>query len=241
MGNYPLAMVKRFCEYLQMVDDWRPRLNELLEENDLNMKEVSLQAGLGETFVRDILKRGREPSASNLIAVELAAHELIAAKSPQPFRRPPEFRPAEIELPPRNMLPKDVPVLGTAAGAAINRGAFRITSEPVDYVLRPPGLLTAKGIYGLYVEGDSMSPKYEPGELIYVNPFRPVAIGDIVVIQEPVPGEELEFNGFIKRLARRTAEWVETTQYNPSQNVNFKNSKGLRLHKVLTTADLFGV
>ncbi|MER8945729.1 helix-turn-helix domain-containing protein [Mesorhizobium sp. M0959] len=32
----------------------------------MTMKEASRRAGRGETFVRDILKRGQEPSASNL-------------------------------------------------------------------------------------------------------------------------------------------------------------------------------
>ncbi|WP_352878489.1 helix-turn-helix transcriptional regulator [Mesorhizobium sp. M0959] len=49
-----------------MVEDWRNRIVRLLDEQHMTMKEASRRAGRGETFVRDILKRGQEPSASNL-------------------------------------------------------------------------------------------------------------------------------------------------------------------------------
>ncbi|WP_298699214.1 XRE family transcriptional regulator [uncultured Brevundimonas sp.] len=42
------------------------RIQERLDATGLDMKSASLEAGLGETFVRDILKRDREPSASKL-------------------------------------------------------------------------------------------------------------------------------------------------------------------------------
>lgn len=49
-----------------MTDAWKHRLLGLLEARNTNMKAASLGAGLGETFVRDILKRGRTPSAEHL-------------------------------------------------------------------------------------------------------------------------------------------------------------------------------
>lgn len=49
--------------------DWRLRLRALLDERDLSMKTASLSAGLGETFVRDILERNRKPRAENLAAL----------------------------------------------------------------------------------------------------------------------------------------------------------------------------
>lgn len=58
MGIFPL-----------MTEDWRKRVARLLDERDMTMKQASLLAGRGETFVRDILKRGREPSSANLDAL----------------------------------------------------------------------------------------------------------------------------------------------------------------------------
>lgn len=44
---------------------WRKSLADMLNNSNTNMKELSLKAGLGETFVRDVVMRGREPTVSN--------------------------------------------------------------------------------------------------------------------------------------------------------------------------------
>ena len=44
-----------------MAEDVRARLRRLMTERRLNMKELSLAAGLGETAVRDILIREQDP------------------------------------------------------------------------------------------------------------------------------------------------------------------------------------
>lgn len=55
---------------------WRQRFRDLLPDlKDLGgMKGVSLKAGLGETALRDVLERGRDPSVDNFLALCLAAH-----------------------------------------------------------------------------------------------------------------------------------------------------------------------
>lgn len=42
-----------------MATDWRKRLEQELAAQGRDMKEVSVAAGLGETYIRDALKRGR--------------------------------------------------------------------------------------------------------------------------------------------------------------------------------------
>jgi len=49
-----------------MTEGWRNRVVRLLDERGMTMKEASRRARRGETFVRDILKRGQTPSSSNL-------------------------------------------------------------------------------------------------------------------------------------------------------------------------------
>jgi phage repressor protein C with HTH and peptisase S24 domain len=46
--------------------DWRQRFIDLMTTKGFTMKSLSLAAGKGETFVRDMLKRGRTPSSENL-------------------------------------------------------------------------------------------------------------------------------------------------------------------------------
>lgn len=52
-----------------MEQTWKSRLERLMHEKGFNMKSLSLKAGLGETYVRDILKRGREPGVEKTRAL----------------------------------------------------------------------------------------------------------------------------------------------------------------------------
>jgi len=47
----------------------KSRIKEALAEEGLDMKAASRKAGKGETFVRDLLERGRSPSVDNLLAL----------------------------------------------------------------------------------------------------------------------------------------------------------------------------
>jgi phage repressor protein C with HTH and peptisase S24 domain len=131
-------------------------------------------------------------------------------------------------------------VLGTVAGAELGKGAFQLTSDVVDYVRRPHGLLGAKDVYALYVEGESMLPKFEPGDLVFVHPHRKPRNGDYVVIQEP-DSDNGGPRGFIKRLVAVTTKLIRTEQFNPKSNIDFVIRPGLQVHKVMTDGELYGV
>jgi phage repressor protein C with HTH and peptisase S24 domain len=138
---------------------------------------------------------------------------------------------------------RDVPVRGTAVGG--DGGDFTFNGDVVDLVRRPPGLVGTANVFALYVHGDSMSPRFEAGDLIFVNPARPPTPGcDVVVEMAPKPGETTG-PCYIKRLLRRTADKVVLRQFNPPPGVkqNFELDKtGVKnLWRVLTAAELLGL
>ena len=55
-----------------MAIDWRKRLTDELALQKRDMKAVSIEAGLGETYIRDALKRGRGGKVENLQKISLA-------------------------------------------------------------------------------------------------------------------------------------------------------------------------
>lgn len=239
MAYNPSEMGQATCDTAPMTDaDRQARIERLISEHRLHMKTVSLAAGLGETFVRDMLKRGKRPLAPNLDAIEAAIDRLLSRVPLTPLAA--DIKKADVPPIYRGTLPKDVPVMGTAAGSPAGKGAFRFSSSPVDIVSRPPGLANAQDVYSLYVQNDSMSPRYEAGDLLFVSPHRPPKIGDAVIIQDPL-GDGVDFEGYVKILLRRTEQWVEVRQLNPEGVIRFKNTPGLKLHRVYTTADLFGI
>lgn len=73
-----------------------------------------------------------------------------------------------------------IPVRSAARGG--DEQEMFLEDGPVDFVPRPYVLDKVKGAYALYMVGDSMSPKYEPGYTLYVNPFKPPRPGRGVVI-----------------------------------------------------------
>ncbi len=52
-----------------MDQTWKTRLEIVMRQKGFNMKSLSLAAELGETYVRDILKRGREPGVDKMRAL----------------------------------------------------------------------------------------------------------------------------------------------------------------------------
>jgi len=52
-----------------MEQTWKSRLELLMRQKGFNMKSLSLKAELGETYVRDILKRGRDPGMEKMRAL----------------------------------------------------------------------------------------------------------------------------------------------------------------------------
>ena len=143
-----------------------------------------------------------------------------------------------VALPPMSQLPRDVEVLGVAVGG--EDGVFAFNGSVADYVRRPPGIQAADQIFGLYVVGDSMAPRYEDGDLIYVHKGRRPAIGNDVVV-ELVGSDGQPGHCFIKRLIRRTGRDVVPRQFNPDREVRISAGRVKQIYKILTTAELLGV
>ncbi|NBJ13226.1 XRE family transcriptional regulator [Microvirga arsenatis] len=137
--------------------------------------------------------------------------------------------------------PRNVPEYGAAIGGRRGDADFQFNGQTVDWAPRPPGIMHKKDVYSLRVTGISMIPKYEEGERIYVDPHRPPAIMDYVVI-ELKPSEEGEpGDGFIKRLVRRTPTKIVVSQFNPPMEIEFDRDEVKSLHRVIPVDELLGI
>ena len=141
-------------------------------------------------------------------------------------------------LSPRQYMPQEVPVMGTAACNSDN-GSFKLDTSIIDYVHRPPALLMTKDLYALYVEGDTMEPRFNAGDLVFVHPHKPVRIGDSVVVQIAKTIDE-PIEAMIAVLAKRTSHEVVLKKYNPEKIINFDNANIVSIHKIFEMRELFG-
>jgi len=238
-------------ELFRIVDSFRP--------DGLSDRDWAKKAGVSRAAIYN-LKIGKVPRSDNLerildaVGVTLAQFEaakggrIVEQREPArdvQLREPPvPFRPRE--------LPRDVPVYGTAQGHDLSRNGDHpitvatTTYEPgdvVDYLRRPPVLVGRDDVYGLYIVGDSMSPRYEQGEPIYVDPRRPASLGDYVIVQLMRHDEEgSEFvTAVIKRLIRRTANYIELEQFQPAGIFRLDIREVGAVHRVMTPSDLMAV
>lgn len=167
--------------------------------------------------------------------------ETLFYAQPRPLGvHPHEVRPA-LHAPSTSIaaMPMDVPVLGSAQGGV--DGFIEMGGEPVDRVRRAPGIASNRNVFALYINGDSMEPRFQSGELIYVNPNRQPRVGDYVVVEfKPLLPHD-PWRALVKRLVRRTATRLVLSQCNPACEMEFATDEVLRVSYVMTTNDLFGV
>ena len=140
-------------------------------------------------------------------------------------------------------LKRDVPVRGTVVGGA--DGDFTFNGDVVDLVRRPPGLAGASAVFAVYVHGDSMSPRFESGDLVFVNPSRPPTPGCDVIVEMATNDGDGAGPCYIKRLLRRTADKVVLRQFNPppgeKPDFELEHRRIKNLWRVLTPAELLGL
>jgi SOS-response transcriptional repressor LexA len=138
---------------------------------------------------------------------------------------------------------KSVPLLGTAFGSEwpddvdVETTELRL-SEVLDNLARPPSLAGDDEAYAVTVIGDSMAPRFEPGEIVFVSPKSTVSIGDDVIVQirgrrgeQTLEGEKVT-DVLIKRLVRRSASFVELRQFNPEKIFRVPADRVSRIHRV---------
>lgn len=83
---------------------------------------------------------------------------------------------------PRTKGTDDLPVYGTLMRLAALEFEVR-DPKPAEYRARPPQLVGVLGAYAIFVPDGSLSPRYHPGEVLYVHPGKPPIVGTDVVVR----------------------------------------------------------
>ncbi|TPW28585.1 helix-turn-helix domain-containing protein [Martelella alba] len=132
-----------------MNNDWKKRIEAALQAKGMSMKAASLKAGRGETFVRDMLKRNREPSFENLKALARVL----------------DIDEADLDNAPRGGF--EIPLMGyVGAGAQIEPDFEQVPPEGLEQITMP--LPMPADMIAFQVRGSSMLPVYRDGMVIVV-------------------------------------------------------------------------
>lgn len=123
-----------------------------------------------------------------------------------------------------------IPLYGHAVGG--QDGEFVLDGNKLDDISAPPSISGAKDAYAVTVAGDSMEPRYEDGETVFVDPNRRVHRGDYVVaqIQYEEEGPRL---AYIKRFIKHTADELVLEQFNPPKQLTFPHANVHSVHYIV--------
>lgn len=195
--------------------DWRKKLENEIAQQGREMKQLSLDAGLGETYVRDALKRGRGKLENLFKVAELLGYppEWLTSDTPMEVTppKPEAFKPL---ITPGSELVgvRDFPIYAAAQGGT---GHQIINFEPVEVVKRPSVLDGVKGAYGILIHGDSMAPAYRWGDMALINPHMQPARDEVHVFYDHGPNGEAE--AIIKNLTGWNDRVWKLEQYRPAE------------------------
>jgi phage repressor protein C with HTH and peptisase S24 domain len=103
---------------------------------------------------------------------------------------------------------RDLPVCGGARGGS--DAMFLDQGTPIDWVQRPPQLVGVPDAFAVYVVNDSMSPRYEPGDILFMHPTQPPSRGSFVVV------ELSDQEAYVKQLVSQTAEALVLREFQPA-------------------------
>lgn len=121
--------------------------------------------------------------------------------------------------------PRDLPIRGNARGGA---DAFFLDNGDVQGMAHRPGaLIGVTNAFACYMTGDSMEPRYEAGELLYVNPIKPIRPRDYVLLELD------DHQAYVKRLVRRTAEKIVVEQFNPRKEIIYDAKRVIHIYRVV--------
>lgn len=234
-----------------VADDNPPLFDRLMavKPDDLTPNAWALKAGVSRTVFNDIRKRNnvRHDTLVKLLGavdVSLAKFDAGAAANVSDTGLSDAEAQAAIGDP-RSRLPR-LPLVGSAIGGAFDEAEHvelteLVLGEVLDHLPRPERLAGDRKAYALTIVGESMAPRFEPGEVALVSPQQPVAIGDDVIVQlrsQPGDGADPDHADrvtmvLIKRLVKRSARDLTLRQFNPETVFKVPIAQVAATHKVV--------
>lgn len=214
----------RFSQNGQMDIDW---IRKGLMKPGKSQRGLAAALGLDPSAINRLLKGGRQLKASEIEKVRAYLDEPSTGRS------------ADAQSDNINRAQQGtgdrIKVLGM--GECGPDGWALWNGEVVDMVPRPPFLSGAPQGYAVFATGDSMSPRYEAGDLIYIHPGKPVTPGCFVLVQVLGKAEGDGPRAVIKRLGRRSGNKVVLEQFNPAKTFTLNTAEIVSMHRVVGSGE----
>ena len=121
--------------------------------------------------------------------------------------------------------PDQIPIRSAARGGG-DQEMF-LEDGPIGYTPRPANLGGVRSAYAIYMVGNSMEPRYEPGWLLHVNPFKPPTRGRDVVVYKA------DNAVLIKQFVGWEGDTLVLRQLNPTDTLRVPRTEVRECHLVV--------
>lgn len=225
----------------------RPETIEVFSRLDrfgLKQRDLAQAIGLEENKVSKIKSGERQLKAGEFLRAMEWLNQQDGGPTVSDAEPDENGRPVELYGKP-SKLARDLPIYGTALAGEVRIDDCQVEqielhdADVIGWTSRPAIAAGRADVYGVYVQGSSMSPRHEDGDLLIVETKRPPRISDdVLVFLQNSNGEETRC--LIKRLVRRSASYIELEQFNPACVFRIDTSRVTKLHRVIPYRELAG-
>lgn len=181
----------------QQLDTFARGLKIVIEAEGWKMKPLSEAAGMGESGVRDLFRYSSAPKVSNAYALAKALSRTVDDI---------------INIGITGDINSGSKVVPIAVAGRVGAGASVPLSDPYEkgdglFHVAAPSLLTRngppRGIVAVEVEGDSMAPMYQPGDVLFYTRHTHEGIPD-EDLGRPCVVEDTDGMAWVKQVKRGT-------------------------------------
>lgn len=215
-------------------------LSELFSGNTANprkWREIAAELRIPEDEMRELMiEAGREAGKTTRLPRSVTQYLRESVPKIPTGLDPASLAPNATIGEQTNMAPRKkklLPVLGEAVGG--EDGEYIFNGSVLDYVDCPPSLENVPNAYAVYIDGESMVPRFRPGETVWVHPTKPARRGDDVVVQihRSEEDEGAPPRGFVKEFTGWTANKLILQQYNPHKKIEFTRDQVVSVHPII--------
>jgi phage repressor protein C with HTH and peptisase S24 domain len=123
-------------------------------------------------------------------------------------------------------------------GAVGSGDLHRAPQAKEEHAPRPLRLIGRSGVYALYTLGESMTPVFRSGDIVYVDAESEPGPGDYLVFESTRFVGDRTSRRYIKRLGGPTEAHILVKQMNPPTDERFPRSAVKWIHRVIPKSEL---
>lgn len=103
--------------------------------------------------------------------------------------------------------------------------------DPSDWLVAPPELLQVKNAFGYCIANEEMSPRYVPGDIVFVNPQKPLVPGCSAVIVKN------DGSTYLRRFMSTDGKSFNVQSLRPEQTETFQIDDLKGVYRIVATRE----